>query len=217
MSMTSRRGLFLTFEGLDGCGKTTQMRRLAARLRAEGETVVETVEPGGTAVGGAIRRILLDPANHNLSPTAELLLYFAARAQNVDEVLEPAIARGELVLSDRWTDSTWAYQGYGRNLGIEMVADVDRLACRGRRPDVTFWVDLDLDTGLARLSERNRESGADRMDAQSRAFYERVAEGYRELARREPGRVMRIDGAGSEDEVAARIWHRWEEFRHSHV
>jgi dTMP kinase len=218
--MTTRRGHFLTFEGLDGCGKSTQMRRLAACLRAAGETVVETVEPGGTAVGGSIRRILLDPANHNLSPTAELLLYFAARAQNVDEVIEPSIARGELVLSDRWTDSSWAYQGFGRNLGTEAVADLDRLACRGRRPDLTIWVDLDLDAGLQRARARNDETGAQdesRMDDQSRAFYLRVVEGYRELARREPARVARVDGAGTEDEVFARVLSVYEEYRRRHV
>src|SRR5262245_26548576 len=150
MSTTTRRGLFLTFEGLDGSGKTTQMRLLAARLREAGETVIETVEPGGTAIGGAIRRILLDPANDHLSSTAEMLLYFAARAQNVDEILTPATARGEIVISDRWTDSTWAYQAFGRGLGVDVVRHLDRIACRGRKPDITFLIDIDLETGLRR-------------------------------------------------------------------
>src|ERR1035438_5892884 len=111
------RGLFLTFEGMDGSGKTTQMRRLAARLRGLGRTVLETAEPGGTAIGSKIRRILLDSANQELCPNAELLLYFASRAQNVDDLIVPALARGEVVLADRFTDSSLVYQGYGRGLG----------------------------------------------------------------------------------------------------
>src|SRR5260370_34288003 len=115
------RGIFITFEGMDGCGKTTQMRRLARRLRREGRAVLETAEPGGTDIGLQIRNILLDPANHKLSPTAELLLYFAARAQNVDEWILPALAEGTIVLSDRFTDSSLGYQGFGRGLGVETV------------------------------------------------------------------------------------------------
>jgi len=220
MSTTTRRGLFLTFEGLDGSGKTTQMRLLAARLRDAGETVIETVEPGGTAIGGDIRRILLDPANNHLSATAEMLLYFAARAQNVDEILTPATARGEIVISDRWTDSTWAYQGFGRGLGVDVVRHLDRIACRGRKPDVTFWIDIDLETGLQRARHRNRETAAldeSRMDEQSRAFYERVFEGYQALAAEEPERVIRIDGRGTIEEAAARVWAAYEKFRGCHV
>jgi dTMP kinase len=207
------RGLFATFEGLDGCGKTTQMRLLAERLRLGGTTVVETVEPGGTAIGGAIRSILLDPAHHAMAPIAEMLLYFAARAQNVAELLEPSLARGEVVLSDRWTDSTWAYQGFGRNLGTEVVAELDQIACRGRRPDLTLWIDLDLDECLARKAARNQSGTADRMDAQNRAFYERVQEGYRRLAAAEPGRVVRVDGSGAPGDVAGRVWTAWTEAR----
>jgi dTMP kinase len=219
MSTTSRPGLFLTFEGLDGCGKTTQMRLLAERLRAQGETVIETVEPGGTEIGRAIRRILLDPSNHAMGPTAEMLLYFAARAQNVDEVLTPAIARGHIVLSDRWTDSTWAYQGFGRHLGTDVVEALDRIACRGRRPDLTVWVDVDLETSLARARRRNLDEAArdTRMDDQSRAFYERVLEGYRALATAEPQRLVRVDGRGAVDDVAARVSAAFDLFRSRHV
>ncbi len=208
MSTTSRRGLFLTFEGLDGCGKSTQMRLLAARLRAAGRTVVETIEPGGTAAGSQIRRILLDPENGNLDPIAEMLLYFAARSQNVAEVLLPALNRGEIVLSDRWTDSTWAYQGYGRGLGSSIVQDLDEIACRGHKPDLTFLIEIDLETSLARARSRNRESAAadTRMDDQSRAFFERVREGYDTLAAALPERIVRIDGHGTVEEVAARVW-----------
>ncbi|MGJ5819627.1 dTMP kinase [Paludibaculum fermentans] len=218
MSMTTRRGLFLTFEGLDGCGKTTQMRMLAQRLRACGETVIETAEPGGTAIGGAIRRILLDPANEHLGPTAEMLLYFAARAQNLDEIVTPATARGEIVLCDRWTDSTWAYQGYGRQLGVDVIRSLDRIACRGRQPDLTLWIDVDLETSLNRAKSRNEETeSADRMDDQSRSFYERVLRGYEALEAEEPGRVVRVDGRGDLDTVAERVWRVFHDYREIHV
>ncbi|QOY91939.1 dTMP kinase [Paludibaculum fermentans] len=216
--MTTRRGLFLTFEGLDGCGKTTQMRMLAERLRASGETVIETAEPGGTAIGGAIRRILLDPANDHLSSTAEMLLYFAARAQNLDEIVRPATARGEIVLCDRWTDSTWAYQGYGRELGVDVIRSLDRIACRGRQPDLTLWIDVDLETSLNRAKCRNEETdSSDRMDDQSRAFYERVLRGYEALEAEEPGRVVRVDGRGDLDTVAGRVWRLFHDYREIHV
>lgn len=215
----TERGLFVTFEGVDGSGKSSQMRRLSAALRAAGHDVVETVEPGGTPVGARIRDILLDPANANLGSRAELLLYFAARAQNVDEILEPAIARGAIVLSDRWTDSTFAYQGHGRQLGEQVVLDLDQIACRGRRPDLTLWIDIDLDTALARAGARNQAeaNSATRMDSQQRDFYVRVAEGYRALAAREPERFRRIDGHGAEDEVFARVWAMFQTFRSAHV
>ncbi len=216
--MTTLRGLFLTFEGLDGCGKTTQMSLLADRLREAGERVVETVEPGGTAIGSQIRRILLDPANAALDARAEMLLYFAARAQNVTEILLPALERGEIVISDRWTDSTWAYQGFGRNLGTTIVQDLDAIACRGRRPDLTLWIDIDLETSLSRARSRNRDQAATdtRMDDQSRTFFERVLEGYRTLAEREPERVVRIDGSGDAETVADRVWRAFEAARSSH-
>ncbi len=200
-------GHFVTFEGLDGSGKTTQMRLLAAHLRARGTEVIETVEPGGTTIGQAIRRILLDPAHDHLGPVAEMLLYFAARAQNVDEVLEPALARGATVFSDRWTDSTFAYQGYGRQLGEGIVADLDRIACRGRQPDLTLWIDVELETSLGRARSKNVQESAEgtRMDEQSRAFYEQVLQGYRILAERQPERFVRVDGNGTLEEVAERV------------
>lgn len=219
MSTTSRRGLFLTFEGLDGCGKTTQMRRLAARLRARGQDVVELAEPGTTEIGRKIRAILLDPAHENMSPVAEMLLYFAARAQSVDEIVRPALEAGRTVLSDRWTDSTRAYQGYGRGLGLDWIDQLDRIACRGIEPDLTVLIDIGIDTGLERARRRNVEtSGGDgtRMDEQARAFYERVAAGYAELARACP-RIVRVDGSGGIEDVEERVWHAVEEFRNRHV
>src|SRR5579872_1118075 len=178
------RGLFITFEGIDGSGKTTQMRRLAQRLRSRGRTVLETAEPGGTAIGRAIRRILLDSANQELSPTAELLLYFASRAQNVDEIIQPSLARGEIVIADRFTDSSLVYQGCGRGLGVEAVLALDRVACRGLQPDLTILVDIDVETSLARAHARNAAEAHSetRMDEQSLDFHRKVYDAYQALA-----------------------------------
>ncbi|MFN3321954.1 MAG: dTMP kinase [Bryobacteraceae bacterium] len=205
-------GLFLTFEGIDGCGKTTQLHRLVERLRSEGWDVLMTVEPGGTAVGTQIRRILLDPANGNLSPTTELLLYFAARAQNVDELIRPALASGRIVVSDRFTDSTLAYQGVARGLGEEIVETLHRIACREVRPDLTICIDIDLETSIERARTRNRERENDgaatesRLDDEAAEFHGRVREAYLALAQREPERFRLVDGRGTIDEVAGRVW-----------
>jgi dTMP kinase len=201
-------GLFITFEGMDGSGKTTQMRRLAARLRSLGHTVLETVEPGGPPVAMQIRRILLDSANTALSPTAEILLYFASRAQNVDEWILPALARGEIVLSDRFTDSSLVYQGAGRNLGVDTVAALDRIACRGLKPHLTILVDVDAEASLARARARNaaaphRET---RLDDESMEFHKRVWEAYHELARNEPERVKLVDGRVDLDTIEHAVW-----------
>ena len=202
------RGLFISFEGLDGSGKTTQMRRLAKRLRARGHVVLETVEPGGTEIGGKIRQVLLDAANQELSPTAELLLYFASRAQNVDERIGPALRRGEIVLADRFTDSTLVYQGCGRGLGAETVLALDRVACPGLKPDLTLLVDVDVETSLARARARNaaQPAGETRMDEQSLEFHRKVYEAYQALAAGEPERIRRIDGRAAIEEIELAIW-----------
>ena len=202
------RGLFISFEGLDGSGKTTQMRRLAKRLRARGHVVLETVEPGGTEIGGKIRQVLLDAANQELSPIAELLLYFASRAQNVDERILPALRRGEIVLADRFTDSTLVYQGCGRGLGAETVLALDRIACRGLKPDLTLLVDIDVETSLARARARNaaQPAGETRMDEQSLEFHRKVYEAYQALAAGEPERIRRIDGRSAIAEIELAIW-----------
>src|SRR5712671_5877608 len=175
-----KRGRFITFEGIDGSGKSTQMHLLAERLRAEGQDVFEAVEPGGTAIGRQIRRILLDASNQDLRPAAELLLYFASRAQNVDECILPALSAGNIVLCDRFTDSTLAYQGYARGLGEETVCVLDKIACGGLVPDLTLLIDVDVDTGLTRTQTRNAFAAATetRMDDQSLAFHRKVHDAY---------------------------------------
>jgi dTMP kinase len=194
--------MFITFEGMDGCGKSTQIRLLAQKLRGMGRTVVESAEPGGTAIGRQIRAVLLDGKNHAMSPVAEMLLYFACRAQNVVEVILPAIERGETVLSDRFTDSTLVYQGYGRGLGAEAVMRMHEVACRGLNPDLTIYLDIDLADGLQRARVRT----ADRMERQQADFYHRVEQAYRELNAREPQRIHEVDGRGTVEEVAERVW-----------
>ena len=201
-------GLFITFEGMDGSGKTTQMHRLAARLRALGRTVLETVEPGGPPVAMKIRHILLDAANQELSPTTEILLYFASRAQNVDEWIGPALERGEIVLSDRFTDSSLVYQGAGRNLGADTVAALERIACRGLKPHLTILVDVDAEASLARARARNAAAphSETRLDDESLDFHKRVWDAYHELARREPERVKVVDGDAGLDAIERDIW-----------
>jgi len=203
------RGRFLTFEGPDGSGKSTQARMLADRLRSEGHEVLETAEPGGTPIGQQIRRILLDPVNHDLRPTTELLLMFAARAQNVEQWILPALEQGKIVVCDRFTDSSIAYQGSGRGLGWKTVLDLDRIACHGLVPDLTLCIDIDTETGLARAHSRNRaESGKQesRLDEQSIEFHEKARAAYHDLALREPRRFRLIDGHGTPETIAARVW-----------
>ncbi len=211
--MTEQRngGLFLTFEGIDGCGKTTQMALLAEKLRAEGYDVLESAEPGGTPIGNQIRRVLLDSANQELAPTTELLLYFACRAQNVDELILPALREGKIVISDRFTDSTMVYQGAARGLGEDVVRDLDRIACRGLEPDLTIYIDIDLETSLARAHDRNRglegaRAAETRMDEQSADFHRRVREAYESLAEREAHRFRKVDGRQPVESLAKDVW-----------
>ncbi len=201
----SHLGLFITFEGPDGSGKSTQARLLAERLRRDGYPVLETVEPGGTPIGQQIRRILLDPANLELRPIPELLLMFAARAQNVEQSILPALAEGKIVVSDRFTDSSIAYQGAGHGLGWETVLEVDRIACHGLVPDLTLCIDIDSETGLARAHSRNQQHEM-RYEQQAVDFHQKVRAAYHELARREPRRFRLIDGSGSPEDIAVKVW-----------
>lgn len=204
----AKDGLFISFEGMDGSGKTTQMRRLADRLRASGRDVIETAEPGGTTIGEQIRQILLDARNRQLQPMAELLLYFASRAQNIAEVIEPALKRGAVVLSDRFTDSSLVYQGCGRGLGARAVLALEEIACRGLKPTLTLLIDIDVETSLERARTRNLAQAAQhtRMDEQSLDFYRRVREAYHALAEQNPNRIRIVDGRRPVESVEQDIW-----------
>ena len=202
------RGLFITFEGTEGSGKSTQARMLAERLRREGHEVLESQEPGGTPIGMQIRRVLLDGANKELCAVSELLLMFAARAQNVDQWIRPGLSEGKIIVSDRFTDSTLAFQGAGRGLGRELVMEVDAIACRGVKPDLTLCVTIDLDVGLGRAQARNAETQAieTRLDDEAVEFHRRARDEYARLAREESNRFKLVDGGRTQDEVAADVW-----------
>jgi dTMP kinase len=204
---TEKRGKFITFEGIDGCGKTTQLRLLAESLRAEGRDIVETVEPGGTEIGRLIRKILLDPASKEITPRAELLLYFASRAQNVEQVIRPALARGAIVLCDRFTDSTLCYQGCGRGLDTQTILDLDQIACAGVQPDLTILIDIDVATSQERARRRNERTANNetRLDDESTAFHNRVRQGYHTLSKQHPDRFLVINGAPKATSIAETI------------
>ena len=209
----SRRGKFITFEGLDGTGKSTQMRRLAGALRAAGHKVVETREPGGTSTGEKIRKVLLDSGTDGLSPLAEMALMFASRAQHIEEVIAPALATGHIVLCDRFTDSTEAYQGGGRRLGSKAVLELHRILCSDLQPDLTLLLDSDPHASVNRARRRNRRKlkggsrGHDenRFEQETRAFFARVREGYMAIAKREPGRVVVVDASGAPGQTHQRV------------
>jgi len=191
------QGFFLTFEGLDGSGKTTQLRKLTSWLEAHGEHPLVTRQPGGTKTGDRIRALLLDSKTETLSPLTELGLMFADRAQTIAEVIAPALDRGEIVLCDRFTDSTEAYQGGGRQLGSEVVLALHQSMCAGLQPDLTILLLPDFEASLERARRRNARSGIvdeNRFEREGNEFYRRVFNKYREIAAREPVRVVVIDG-----------------------
>jgi dTMP kinase len=188
-------GFFITFEGGEGSGKTTQLKALLAQVRALHGDAVQTRDPGGTAIGNQVRELLLNGDNVRMSALAELFLYEASRAQLVQEVIRPALAAGRIVLCDRFTDSTVAYQGYGRGLDLDLVERLNAVAAEGLRPDLTFLLDLDPVVGLARVAERLAQprQPRDRLEGEVLEFHQRVRAGYRTLAAREPERVVILD------------------------
>ncbi len=195
------RGTFITLEGADGCGKSTQVALLADAIQAVGREVVRLREPGGTPISEKIRSLVLDPDNAGMAPECELLLFEASRAQLVRQVIEPALDRGAVVLCDRFCDSTYAYQAAGRALDGEAIARANALGSCGVRPDLTLVLDMDTEAALARATR----GGADRLEAEGVAFQRRVRQGYLDLAKAEPGRVHVVDAAGSAEEVLARL------------
>jgi len=213
VSWETHRGKFITFEGLDGSGKSTQLEKLARVLRAHGSSVVMTREPGGTATGEKVRGLILDTATADLSPMAELALMFASRAQHIREVIQPAMAHGKLVLCDRFTDSTEAYQGGGRKLGSKPVLALHRILCGDLQPDLTILLDSDVAASVTRARRRNEARSAktrghgdeNRFELENRSFFTRVRSAYLAIARREPGRVAVVDARGTPAETHARI------------
>jgi dTMP kinase len=209
----ARRGKFVTFEGLDGCGKTTQLERLAAVLRAEGIDVITTREPGGTPIGEKIRAVLLDSRTRGLAALAELSLMFASRAQQIAEVIEPALQRGQWVLCDRFTDSSEAYQGGGRELGSEPILTMHRVVCGDLQPNLTVLMDSDVDASVSRARRRNLATqnnetpGPDenRFERENQMFFARVHDAYLKIAEREPNRVFLVDARRGLEVVHADI------------
>jgi dTMP kinase len=190
--------VFISFEGLDGCGKTTQALRLAEALQARGAEVVSTREPGGTPLGDEIRQLVLH--GDHVAPWAEAALYAAARAQHVDQVIRPALERDAVVVCDRYVDSSVAYQGGGRGLGLDTVLELNLLAVGGLLPDRTFLVEVDIETALARVGDK-----ADRIERAGAEFWPRVVEAYRALAARFPERYVVVDGRRPVDVIATEI------------
>lgn len=194
-------GMLISLEGVEGAGKSTLADGLQSRLEAAGRVVRRTREPGGTSLGEAVRAVVLDPQHEAVSPWAELFLMLAARAQLVAELVEPALARGEFVICDRYADASTAYQGAGRELGLEMVRELNRRATAGRMPHLTLLLDLEPGAGRARQSH-----DPDRMEREDLLFHRRVREGYLELARLEPDRVRVLDASHSPAEVLEAAW-----------
>jgi dTMP kinase len=191
---------FITFEGIEGCGKSTQVQLLAERM---GSRALLTREPGGTPIGRAVRQVLLDPANQGLAPVSELLLYFADRAQHMAEVVRPALARGLTVLCDRHVESSLAYQGYGRGVALDAIRQLARLATLGLRPDLIVLLDLPAEVGLARV---DRRGAPDRLESEEIEFHRRVRAGFLSLAAEEPSRWLRLDATQPEASLFQALW-----------
>jgi dTMP kinase len=208
------RGKFITFEGLDGSGKSTQLQKLADVLRAERMAITCTREPGGTAVGETIRNVLLDTATCGLAPRAELALMFAARAQHIKEVIQPALDAGHFVLCDRFTDSSEAYQGGGRQLGSELILELHRILCGNLQPDFTILMDSDVAASVNRAKRRNNlrseksgsiEPDENRFEHESRAFFGRVHAAYLAIAARDRDRVVTVNARGTPQQTHEQI------------
>jgi dTMP kinase len=207
MSENPRSIRFITFEGIEGSGKTTQIQLLSNYLEDRGIEHLLTREPGGTPIGDQIRRLVLDRRNSDMTPVCELLLYAAARAQHVDQVIRPALEAGRLVLCDRFRDATFAYQGYGRGIPLDLIDALHDLRTLALRPDLTLLFDIDARPALERARARDHGGRTDltRFEQEDLAFHERVRSGYLEMSRHEPGRIAVLDARGAVDEVHLRV------------
>lgn len=203
-----KKGIFISFEGIEGTGKTTQARLLAERLKKEGFNVVATVEPGGTVIGQKIREILLLPEHKEMSYMTELLLYNAARAQHLHELIMPALNKGDIVITDRFSDSTVAYQSYGRGIDISLINAIDNIATGGIKPQLTILFDLDVNTGLKRNRGINK---FDRLELEDIEFHEKVRAGFIDIAKAYPKRIEVVDASLPIETVSNKVWEivRW--------
>jgi dTMP kinase len=206
MPRCGMNGLFVTFEGIDGCGKSTQVTAAHRRLSEKGLPCLVTREPGGTAISEAVRRILLSPDNEAMCDPCEVLLYCASRAQHCHETIAPALARGDVVLCDRFQDATFAYQGYGRGFPLETLSRINDFATDGVTPALTFVFDIDVDTSIARLRKSNKLP--DRLESSGRDFYEKVRQGYLALASRNPDRIIVLPGTGPVEQLANTVFEK---------
>jgi dTMP kinase len=197
----SRAKGFISFEGIEGSGKSTQTKRLAGYFRSKGHKVIDTVEPGGTNIGQKIRELLLEPENH-MEPLTELLLYYASRAQHVREVIYPAILDDRIVITDRFSDSTVAYQGYARGLDLKLLSRLNEIVNPDLKPFLTFMLDLDVEEGLKRNRKASKE---DRFELETVEFHQRVRKGFLQIASEEPERVKVIDASRNPDEISEEI------------
>jgi len=212
-------GLFITFEGIEGSGKSTQISLLRAKLQQMGYETIQTREPGGCVIADKIRGILLHPQNSALEPTAELLLYAAARAQHVSEIIRPALNNGKLVLCDRYTDATLAYQGDGRSLDLNLIAQLNKVASQSTTPDLTILIDLQIEIGLGRALSREvelQDSSEGRFEREEMDFHRRVRDGYLRLSKAEPDRFSVVDGSLSIDLLATEILNKTLKFLKRH-
>lgn len=207
--MSRAKGL-ISFEGIEGSGKSTQTKLLADYLRSKGHNVLETVEPGGTKIGHKIRKLLLEPKNH-MDPLAELLLYYASRAQHVREIIYPAILQNTIVITDRFTDSTVAYQGYARGIDLAVIDSLNEIVVPDLKPYLTFLLDLDVEEGLRRNRDAQKE---DRFELETIEFHNRVRDGFHKIAGEEPDRIKLIDASRSAEEVSREVIKIMEESWH---
>ena len=197
----SRAKGFISFEGIEGSGKSTQVKALAKHLRAKGHKVIETVEPGGTMIGNKIRELLLEPGNH-MDPMAELLLYYSSRAQHVREVIYPAILDNSIVITDRFIDSTVAYQGYARGIDLGLINTLNDIVVPDMKPFLTFLLDMDVEEGLRRNRRAQKE---DRFELETVEFHNRVRKGFHQIAVEEPERIKIVDASVSAEEVSRKV------------